>query len=511
MIDNGEWILRKELKQIWLKCTIQEKITTFTILVFLIITMSIVFDAILTKVSLIDLKDILEENVEAVELAEALEDEINIFADYVKSSDVKNQMLLRVAIEKTDAVIQELLLDSNQSDEIQYSKVWALVNCYEVYQEKRDAVVGMKKGTAEYIQELYKVYEMQDYLKQYSKSLMEYALEKGSNTYLKEIPVLIIVPVSIVALHLILLWGMMKMAGVMKRTLVYPIMQMAKTAKKVAANDFFAEDVVVENKDEIGELVFVFNKMKYATGRYIQALEEKRNAQELLHKQEMEKLEVEKRLETTKLQLLKSQINPHFLFNTLNVIGGMANLEEAQTTEKMINALSALFRYNLKTNEVQVPLAMELKVIEDYMYIQQMRFGSRISYDIDCRVDKDKVMVPVFTFQPLVENAIIHGLCKKEEGGKIRIRIWQSDEYIKIVIMDQGVGIEKECLEEIKNAFNGGDSDYNGIGVSNVFKRITSMYAESKVDIYSKKDIGTIIKIRIKQELGENDVSNINS
>lgn len=81
-----------------------------------------------------------------------------------------------------------------------------------------------------------------------------------------------------------------------------------------------------------------------------------------MHEEELEKLETEKRLEMTKLELLKSQINPHFLFNTLNVIGGMASLEEAETTEKMIRALSALFRYNLKNQDTEVCLSQELKL-----------------------------------------------------------------------------------------------------------------------------------------------------
>lgn len=118
----------------------------------------------------------------------------------------------------------------------------------------------------------------------------------------------------------------------------------------------------MQNEDELGELVHAFNKMKYATGEYIMALEEKRKTLDLLHEEELEKLETEKRLEMIKLELLKSQINPHFLFNTLNVISGMARLEEAQTTEKMILALSSLFRYNLKTPEQFVLLAKELNV-----------------------------------------------------------------------------------------------------------------------------------------------------
>ena len=175
------------------------------------------------------------------------------------------------------------------------------------------------------------------------------------------------------------------------------------------------EDVQVQNEDELGELVHAFNKMKYATGEYIMALEEKRKTLDLLHEEELEKLETEKRLEMIKLELLKSQINPHFLFNTLNVISGMARLEEAQTTEKMILALSSLFRYNLKTPEQFVLLAKELNVAADYMYLQQMRFGDRITYRKDCSVDADKVIVPAFTFQPLVENAMKHGIDYMEE------------------------------------------------------------------------------------------------
>ena len=128
---------------------------------------------------------------------------------------------------------------------------------------------------------------------------------------------------------------------ILNRDIVLPVLALVKASKKIASNDFHVEDVKVENKDEIGELARAFNKMKYATQEYILILEEKRKTLDLLHKEELERLEMEKQLEAVQLDLLKSQINPHFLFNTLNVIGGMANLESAETTEKMIMALSS--------------------------------------------------------------------------------------------------------------------------------------------------------------------------
>ena len=208
----------------------------------------------------------------------------------------------------------------------------------------------------------------------------------------------------------------------------------------------------------------------------------------------------------TKLKLLKSQINPHFLFNTLNVIGGMASLEEAETTEKMIRALSALFRYNLKNQDTEVCLSQELKIMEDYMYLQQMRFGDRITYRKDCSVDADKVIVPAFTFQPLVENAIIHGLSKKEEGGTVRVHIWQKDGFTFITIGDNGLGMDEAALMHLRGELEKEDGK-TGIGLGNIFRRIRAMYQDGNVEIYSKKDVGTVVKIQIRhKEVGEHDV-----
>ena len=177
----------------------------------------------------------------------------------------------------------------------------------------------------------------------------------------------------------------------------------------------------------------------------------------------------------------------------------MANLEDATTSEKMIRALSDLFRYNLKTKEAEVPLSQEIKVMEDYVYLQQMRFGKRVSYDIHCSVDKERTMVPVFTFQPIVENAIIHGICKKEEGGTIRIRIGENEDDILITIGDTGVGMEEAMLEKLRSQLERNE-DYPGIGLGNVFRRVKSMYQDGKVEIYSREMVGTVIKLALPKK-----------
>ena len=194
---------------------------------------------------------------------------------------------------------------------------------------------------------------------------------------------------------------------------------------------------------------------------------------------------------------LQSQINPHFLFNTLNVIGGMAMLENAETTEQMIKSLSTLFRYNLKNSSSETILSKELSVVKDYMYIQQMRFGERIGYEIECDIEADKVIVPTFTFQPLVENAIIHGLSPKEEGGKIYINVCECEESIFITVQDTGIGMQPERLEELKKKLREGNVSNESIGVGNVYRRFKIMYPKGEFTIFSEVNRGTLIKLQI--------------
>ena len=135
-----------------------------------------------------------------------------------------------------------------------------------------------------------------------------------------------------------------------------------------------------------------------------------------------------------------------------------------------------------------------------------MRFGERISYQKICRVDADKVIVPAFTFQPLLENAIIHGLSKKEEGGTVRIHIWQQGEFIFITIGDDGLGMDDELLMHLRRELAKEDGK-TGIGLGNIYRRIHAMYQDGNVEVYSRKDAGTVIKIQIRhKEVGEEDV-----
>lgn len=488
---------RQKLHERWLTMTIKRKIGVFTGVVLFIIFLSVMFSFWVVQTTLNDFQGVLEDNVSSGDYMEAIETESQCFADYIKNPGDETRNELDAACERSAEVIAELPFLYTAMSEERYAKTWSIRNCYEHYEAKRDQVLGMHAESSDYIKKLYEVYDMQAFLQEYARELIRYTIEDENIVYLQRVPFLRRIPLIALIAGVILLFVIVLMARLMYRTIIVPIVNLVNASKRIASNDFFAEDVVVENADEMNDLVNAFNKMKYATGQYIMALEEKKNMMDLLHREEVGRLEVERHLEVTKLELLKNQINPHFLFNTLNVIGGMANLEEAETTEKMIKALSSLFRYNLKTPALEVTLAQEIRVINDYMYLQKMRFGDRINYSIECDVDMNKVIVPIFSFQPLVENAIIHGLSPKEEGGEVTIKAWQEQDNVVFSVSDTGIGMTEEELEKIRETFQSDDTSHIGIG--NIYKRIQRMYQGGEVLISSRKGEGTIVKLVIPQ------------
>lgn len=495
--------MKQRLQKIWQSLKIKHKLRLYTNIVLFIILLSIFLAVWVVKASLLDFFAILNDNSSVNSLVQCMEEEADLFETYAKTGREDTYASLKGAIADTEKTVMQLPYDYGRIGAVRYAKTWSIRNMYQVYCERRDDVMGAGKERADYIVRLYEVYEIQEYLISYSKQLMRDTLDDSTAVYAEKVRTVIVVPIIMILVELLFFLSIRKMSELMNVSIVLPVMELAEASRKIAENDFFIEDVRLRSDDEMGELVHAFNKMKYATGEYITALEEKRKALDLYHAEELEKLEMAGRLDAMELDLLKNQINPHFLFNTLNVIGGMADLEGAQTTEAMIQSLSSLFRYNLKTPEEKVSLARELKVVRDYMFIQQKRFGDRITYEIDCQTDPEKAAIPTFTFQPLVENAIIHGLASKEEGGHILIRIKARQKGICIAIADNGAGMERESLQELRQNLKkeeSGGSGRTSIGIFNIYKRIHAMYADGKMLVFSKAGTGTVISIWIPDE-----------
>ena len=253
----------------------------------------------------------------------------------------------------------------------------------------------------------------------------------------------------------------------------------------------------------MGRLVESFNQMKNATGRLMTAMEEKRHAETLLAEARARKAKQEQQLQEAVVLQLRSQIMPHFLFNTLNIISRTARVEGAPKTEELLYALAHLFRASLQSTVAgQVTLAEEINMARNYFILQQARFGSRVG--LTFRVAKDvypeELQVPSFFLQPLVENSILHGLENRVDGGRVRVRIQRDETHLYISICDNGSGMSRERLAEVIREDTVRERRVTGIGVRNVRARILMAHPDNAFTIYSKENLGTIVRITLYLE-----------
>jgi ligand-binding sensor protein/anti-sigma regulatory factor (Ser/Thr protein kinase) len=216
--------------------------------------------------------------------------------------------------------------------------------------------------------------------------------------------------------------------------------------------------------------------------------------------------ELEKTLKTLELKALQSQVNPHFLFNTLNAVIKQAFLENAELTQEIVYALSKLLRYNLRRINQMVPLREEIGSIRDYLFIQKTRFGDHITFSIGIPEELMEVRVPLMMLQPLVENAIVHGIEPKIESGHVAIRGLREGQDVVIEVADTGIGMSEERLREVL-AMDGtvsGKGHTTGIGIANVHKRLQHQFGpQYGLTLESREGQGTTVRVRVPLRYGE--------
>ncbi|MCR5753962.1 MAG: sensor histidine kinase [Acetatifactor sp.] len=268
-----------------------------------------------------------------------------------------------------------------------------------------------------------------------------------------------------------------------------PIYDIMSQMEQIETGNF---DIKLEvgGNDEIGILSQRFNQMSQALKQYIN--------QSYLAKIKMNEAE---------LTALKSQIYPHFLYNTLEIIR-MTSLEEGdEKVGKMIEALSEQIHYLIGPMQDVVPLNKEIDIVQKYIYLLNCRYAGKIQLLENCRKRED-VMVPKLILQPVVENAYVHGLKPKNGSGTIMIETVKKEENLEITVMDNGVGMTEEELEKIYMLLNsdepGVKNEYNwqSIGIKNVNDRIRHLYGEDYgLEITSTSGVGTSVKIMIPLKL----------
>ena len=437
---------------------------------------------------------LMEDNAACYAAQDAIKAETRAFERYVREPSQETEQAYTAACTGTEQSLAALPFAYEKIGEDRYARTWNLRQGYAGYREKRDAFLQLSPADDTYIEQMYAVMNLQDHLAEYALRLTQATLEQENTRYSRQAAGIRHLPWLYLTLFLMAVALVALLIRVLTRAVVLPLLQLAQASRSIAGGDYTGADLPVASEDEVGRLVGTFNQMKHAMAEHLSTL----NA---LHREEVRNLALEKDLEHTRLEVLKSQVNPHFLFNTLNMISCMARLEEASATDQMIVHLGSLFRHNLRTKQQEVTLEEELEGLDDYIYLQQMRFDGRITVEKKIEADPAAVRLPSFTLQPIVENAFSHGLKSCEEGGRILLRVWMQGMRLILTVADNGKGMTPEELDALQEKIAQSEQTGRSIGLGNISRRIAMLYPDGAMKIYSRPGHGTVIRFEIPQQV----------
>jgi two-component system sensor histidine kinase YesM len=260
------------------------------------------------------------------------------------------------------------------------------------------------------------------------------------------------------------------------------------TSMKSVEKGIFNNNIEVKGEDEIDQIARSFNSMCYKLNNYI-------NAVYVSHIKQ----------KNAELNALQTQINPHFLFNTLESLRMKAVINNDNEVGDMAYNLSNLFKWVVKNRNTIITVEEELEYLQYYLSLQKDRFGNRLEYILEIDEGILDFEIIKFTLQPLIENAVQHGIEKKVEGGSIIVKGYRTDDNLVFDIIDDGVGIDGETMETLNKELSSDyDSHPEGIGLKNVHDRIRIIYGDEYGIKIEKPEHGTIVRIVIpaKKHLG---------
>ena len=284
-------------------------------------------------------------------------------------------------------------------------------------------------------------------------------------------------PVSFVTIPM----ACMLMAAVfciwISRQITNPIQKIVHAMKKADESGFDGDVEFVQS---------FFSETNYISSQFNDMMRHIRRLITEVHNAELERKDAE-------LASLQAQIRPHFIYNTLENINMMLIMRGQNDISRVVINLSDILRYNINPNQKDVMLCEDIEQVEKYLHIQQFRFGDKLHYHVDVLSETQNLVIEKLLIQPIVENAVIHGIGKKPDGGTIWIRSWIEGSNLLIRIADDGIGYtpDMQAVAKQHSAFGKGGH----IGLGNVQNRIRNRYGEAYGLRFEQRDVGTSIVI----------------
>ncbi|MBS5932107.1 MAG: histidine kinase [Clostridiales bacterium] len=486
-----------------LRITLQTKLLLAFVATTLIILMVNVYMYYNINQMITQLDEIYLSNVSLNELTESLLDVQDNMTDYLntKTSDAMEEYY-RAEQEYSNKINKLNNITTNNRLQRMEKNIR---NISDRYLEMTNQTIEAKRGrnVEKYKIRYEKATELYEYICTYIYSLNNEQFMENTGSY--KILSLSLRYTEYVSLTILLVIAFCNIViiTIITKSITKPIRRLAEKANQVAKGNLEVQLVEVRTHDEIAVVGKAFNKMVISLKEYINQIKDSMEKERQMKERE---LMMETHLKDAQLRYLQAQINPHFLFNTLNAGAQLAMMEEADRTYEYIQNVAEFFRYNVKKNKETVTLEEEIELVDNYIYILNVRFSGDIHYEKrikeEVKGQLSRIQIPSMILQPIVENCINYGIRNIEWQGLVVLSVYERENYVCISIKDNGIGISKEMLSNIMNSRlkeSDVSTDSNGVGLNNVISRLRLFFDdEDAFEILSDgENLGTEVIISI--------------
>jgi sensor histidine kinase YesM len=401
---------------------------------------------------------------------------------------------------------------SNDESELLLVDIKGMISTYLGYTE---AAAQEKRGRDinGYSADFNNASQIYSYINSYIDKLKIYEFQENNTNYLQldsrlgmlQIFNILVILIAMIANIILIFW--------FSYSLTEPIIKLSKAAGEIADGNYDIPDVNVSSNDEVTTLSVTFNRMTDSIRKQLVEIKQKAEIEIRLHDEQMQNLKMKSMLDDAQLKSLQAQINPHFMFNTLNAGMQLALFEGAERTQAFMEKLSESLRYNLGNMDKSATLSLEITNIDNYIYLLKERFGDKINYVKRIEDGLPQIQVPRMILQPIVENAFLHGISEKEAVGVISLSAERNGDMVLVSVADNGPGMDERNIssilgEDYKKSpieLDAGSKTGFSIGLRNVIGRLMLYYGavdtNEVIEIESSPGSGTkfTLKLPIKR------------
>ncbi len=476
--------------QIRFFASVQTRITAVIAIVLLLVLSANVVAFRVSSETVQQINQVFASNAVIVNLADTLQTAQGSMYEYLStksSSSLENFYRYEQELrDQTDG-----LNDRNVGNELLMleKNIRSMTQSYLTVSE--DAIQARRgRNVEEYKASFARASELFGYINDYIYTLNSRRFAQNTENYLSLLRSMRAVERMSLLMILVISAFALTICAVSVRAMIGPLGKLSEAAERVAGGDFSVDVPKSRQADEVGVVTNAFHKMLGSIRTYI---ESQRASLEKEAQMKENELSMEAHLKEAQLKFLQAQINPHFLFNSLNAGSQLAMMEGADRTELFLSRMAQFFRYNVKKTGGDAALSEEIASVDNYIYILNVRFSGDIHYEkqIDETVDLEQMRMPSMILQPIVENAIQHGIHDDHENGIVTLAVdpvpenenESGTDCVRITVSDNGTGMTRKQIEAIMDRSgieahspDEEEKDSTGIAMENVISRLELYY-----------------------------------